>query len=129
MSTYIQLSDVKDGIVQGIDIEPYLREADEAIEDLAERLGATVADIETDPLHYKIRRYGIAYALMRVCQDRISAAQVDTPPDQNKYSILYGLYKRELKDLDGEISIEMVTGTVNEIRDRANLTTAVIFRG
>lgn len=129
MSKYLEISDVKDNISTGQDLEPYLAEADEAIEDLAERLGAEIDDIKTTPLHYKVRRYGIAYALMRFSQDRISAAQIDQPPDGNKYMILYSMYKRELKDLDGNISVEMVTGDVDELRDRANHGTCVIFRG
>jgi len=130
MSTYISVSDVTDSISEGIDLEPYLMEADDAIEDLAERLGVREAtDIETAPIHYKVKRYGIAYALMRMCQDRIAKAQSDTIPEQNKYSIMYGLYRRELKELDGSISAEMMTGDVQQIRDRANNMTAVLYRG
>jgi hypothetical protein len=129
MSTYLEISDIKDAVIRGQDIETYMSEADEAIEDLAERLEVPASDIEIAPLHYKVRRYGVAYVLMRFCQDRISAASADQPPEQNKYAILYGMYKRELKDLDGEISYEMVAGSVNRLRDRANLGTATIFRG
>ena len=129
MSTYLEISDIKDSIIDDIDASPYMAEADEAIEDLAERHDVQVADIETDPLHYKIRRYGIAYTLMRLCQDRISKAATVQPPETNKYTILYGLYKRELKDLDNEISYEMLTGNVNTMRDRANMASVTIFRG
>ncbi len=129
MSTYFELSDIKDAVIAGQDVEVYMAEADEAIEDLAERHAVAVADIETDPVHYKVRRYGIAYTLMRFCQDRISKASADQPPEQNKYTILYGMYKREMHDLESEISYEMLSGTVNNMRDRANLATVTVFRG
>ena len=128
--SYLELTDVTDSISRGVDMQPYLLEGDDAIVDLAERLGVRDPDdIESDPLHYKVRRYGVAWAMSRFCQDRIGASSPEVSPETNKYFVMYGVYKREVQDLETGISYEMMSGTVSAIRDRANHVSVTLFRG
>jgi len=123
-SNYINANDIKANISIGFDLEEYLEEADGEIEDLAQKLGVSTTDIETNPIHYKVKRYGVVYVLMRLCQDKIGTNNPDVP-EIEKYMVLYGVYMKEYERLKSEISVEMLTGNVNEIRDRAILSGAI----
>ena len=117
--SYIKVSDIKAKVAEGFQLQDYILEADDAIEDLAESLGVRdTDDIETDPLHFKLKRYGVVYILMRLCQDKMGANDVAIDLTE-KYLVQYGVYKKELVALKSEISREMVTGVVNQIGDRA----------
>jgi hypothetical protein len=127
MSRYITVDDIKSNIVAGFELQSYLDESDEEVQDLAERLGVRdPSDIKV-PLHYKIRRYAVVYTIMRLCQDKIGTNNIELP-EYEKYLVQYQMYKKELEELRGQISIEMLIGQVNEIRDRA-VNTGTIFRG
>jgi len=126
--SYITVADITDRIAEGIDLTSYIAESDEAVDDMAEELGATASEIETAPLHYKVRRYAILYVLMRMCQDALGVCNLDNPAN-NKYLIGYNMYKEQLGQCRKQVSYEMVVGTVSKTRDRANTQTAVIFRG
>ena len=126
--SYIQTADVTASIAIGFDLEPYIEEADSEIDDLAERLGVRdTADIETNPLHYKIKRYAIAYILMRLCQDKAGTNNVDAI-ESDKYAALYSMYRQEVETARPQISVEMYTGTVNSTRDRAT-SSGALYRG
>jgi len=127
MSNYIQVDDIKSNIVQGFELQPYLYETDEEVRDAAERLGVIDPDDIHIPLHYKIKRYAVVYTLMRLCQDKMGTNNVEMP-EMEKYAVQYGMYNKELEQLRGQLSIEMFTGKVNEIRDRA-INTGTIYRG
>lgn len=124
--SYIAVSDIKSNIAQGFSLQDYILESDEEINDLAESLGIrTLTDIKTDPLHYKIKRYGVSFILMRLCQDKMGTN--DVAIDTEKYLIQYGVYKKELAALKGEISQEMFTGQVNGMNDRS-VFSGLIYR-
>ena len=126
--SYISTSDITANVAIGFDLEPYINEADGEIDDLAEKVGVRDPDdIETDPLHYKIKRFGVAYILMRLCQDKAGTNNVDQI-DLEKYLTLYNVYRKEVEALRPQISEEMFTGPVDEIRDRA-MNSGVLFRG
>jgi hypothetical protein len=125
--SYINPDDLKASVAIGFDLEPYLEEADGEINDLAQRNGIFSSDIQTNPLHYKVKRYGVVYILMRLCQDKLGTNNTDIP-DIEKYMVLYGIYLKELEKLKSEISVEMMTGEVDEQRDRA-IMSSVIYRG
>ena len=129
MANYIDADDITDKVISDtFDLTDYLAESTEAVNDLAERRGVRDSDnIETDPVHFKVKRYAIEYVIMRVCQDNIGVNNVESI-DFEKYSVKYTIAKQMVKQLDTEISIEMLTGSVDEIRDRANIHTAKIFR-
>jgi hypothetical protein len=126
--SYITIADITDKIAEGLDMTQYIAESDEAVNDLAEELGAATTEIETAPLHYKVRRYAILYSLMRMCQDSLGVCNLDNPAN-NKYLIGYNMYKEQLAACRKQISLEMIDGSVVNTRDRANLQTTVIYRG
>ena len=118
--SYISTSDITDKIADGFEVQQYILESDDAVEDLAEKLGVrSTSDIETSPVHHKVRRYAIAYCLMRLCQDKVGAASTDVP-EANKYLIGYEMYKKEVSSLTKEINYQMFTGEVNAVRDRVS---------
>lgn len=113
--SYITAEDIKSNFANGFDITEYLNETEQEINDVAQRLGVDQEDIST-PLHYKIKRYAIAYTLMRIAQDKIGTNQPDTAIE--KYKDLYALYKSEQSDLFPQLTYEMFTGNVNNIISR-----------
>lgn len=126
--SYIRANDIKSHIAQGFDLTPYIAEADQEINDLAERLGVRdTSDIETNPLHFQIKRYAIEYVLFRLCEDKAGIANPDSV-EFDKYMTLTEYHKKRFGEYRSSIGREMITGNVNEIRDRATRT-AVIFRG
>lgn len=128
MSKYLSYDDIKANVANGFELNPYMDEADKEIEDLAEILGVrNTDDIETNPVHHKVKRFGVVFAMMRLCQDKIGTNNPEMS-DMEKYVVLYNMYKKEYSDIKNEISVEMITGEVNEIRDRA-INTGNIFVG
>jgi hypothetical protein len=125
--SYIIRTDITDNIASDFDLTPYIDEAENEINDLAQRNGVATADIETDPLHYKVKRYAVCFALMRLCQDKMGTNNIDIP-SLEKYSIKYDIYLKELKHLREEITYEVLTGNILELRDRA-VVSGTLFRG
>ncbi len=79
--------------------------------------GVLVNDISL-PLHYKIKRYGIAYLLKRLAQDKIGTNQPDVTLE--KYKDMYELYSTEVKELFPQLTYQMFTGTVQNIIGRTS---------
>lgn len=125
--SYITRELIKDKIIENFDIADYIEETENEINDLAETLGVSVDDIEDDPLHYKIIRYGVAFCLKRLCQDKTGANNVDLP-DIEKYYIKYKMYDKDVKELKPQITREMFEGYVDEIKDRARVS-GTLYRG
>lgn len=125
--SYISSDDILDTIVTGLDLSPYLAEVKLEIEDLAEQKGVRDTTQISDPIHYKLKRYGICYVIMRVCQDKLGLNDVSIP-ELEKYKIKYDMYKKEIAELRDLITYEMITGTIGAIRDRV-VNTGLIFRG
>lgn len=116
--SYIAVSDIKSNLAQGFALQDYILEADEEINDLAEALGVRdITKIETDPLHHKLKRLGVVFIMMRLCQDKLGTND-PTIDFMEKYLVQYNLYKKELASLKSEINYEMITGEVNELSDR-----------
>lgn len=123
----ITRDDIKDTIVDGFDIEDYLAKTDSEIIDLAESLGVAEDDIENDPLPYKVKEYAVAFCIAELCQDKAGTNNVETPLFE-KYMVKHSMYTKKLNRLRSQISYEMLTGTVDELRDRA-VVTGTLFRG
>lgn len=117
--SYIAVSDIKSNLAQGFALQDYILEADDEIEDLAEALGVRdTSDIEADPLHHKIKRFGVCFIMMRLCQDKMGTND-PTIDVMEKYLVQYNLYRKEMASLKSEITAEMFTGLVDQISDRA----------
>lgn len=115
--SYITAEDIKANLTQGFDISGYIEEAGQEIEDVAQRLGVSVTSISL-PLHYKIKRYGIAYLLKRLAQDKIGTNQPDITLE--KYKDMYELYSNEVKELFPQLTYQMFTGNVQNIIGRTS---------
>jgi hypothetical protein len=124
---YIERADIKDRIIEGFDLSEYLTETNAQLQDLAESLGVDSTDIETDPLHNTIKRFCVVYTVMRLCQDKAGANNVEIS-ESEKYAFKYQVYRKEFEDLRGRISAEMICGQVSSIRDRAT-NTGTLYRG
>lgn len=123
--SYIKVSDIKANLATGFQLQDYILESDEEINDLAQQLGVQTTEIKTDPLHYKVKRYGVVFILMRLCQDKMGTNDVAMLED--KYLVQYDIYRKELAGLKDEINREMLTGVVDQIADRS-IGTGFIYR-
>ena len=123
----ISRSDIKDTIIGQFDLADYLTETNDAVIDLAESLGVCEDCIDDDPIHNTIKRYAIAYCLMRLCQDKMGTNSTDMP-EQDRYFVKYNIYKNEAEQLRKHITYEMMTGNVQDIRDRA-IVSGTMYRG
>jgi len=126
-NTYISSDDITDNIVSGFDLSAYLTESYKEIEDLAEEKGVRTSTDIASPLHYKMKRYAICFVIMRLCQDKCGTNNVDIP-ELEKYVIKYNMYRKELAQLKDLITFEMITNSINSLRDRS-IQTGIIFRG
>jgi len=123
---YINVNDVKASIATGFNLQTYIDEANDAVDDLAEEHGLYDKTLLKQPLPWRVKRYAVVYALMRLCQDKIGSNNLDSI-ESEKYAVLYGVYRKELQEIRGDISYEMLTGTVAKVRDRS-INSNVIFR-
>jgi hypothetical protein len=123
--SYLTAADIKSNLVNGFDINSYLDEADSEINDLAERVGVRDSSSISTPIHYKLKRYGVVFVLMRLAQDKIGTNSPDVALE--KYRDLYEMYKTELRDLTPQITYEMITGTVNSMIARTSVFN--LYRG
>lgn len=114
--TYITADMLTANVSEKFDVSGYVSEANEEIEDLAQRLGVRDTSDISVPLHHKVKRYGICYCLLRLSQDKIGTNTPDVTLE--KYVKLYDLYTQELNDLSKQITKQMVTNDIDEIIDR-----------
>ena len=129
MGTYIDDVDINVNIIKQFPLTDYITRADKAVVDLAEELGVrNTADIETSPVHWKLKEYAKAYLIVDVCRDKIGTNNVETR-DVEKYIVTYDIWHKRLKELKSEITYPMITGEVDEIRDRAGIASGRVFRG
>jgi hypothetical protein len=126
MSVYLKPTDIKANVAQGMDLNTYLDEADSAIIDLGQELGAESTDI-TNPPHYQVKHYAVNYVMLRLCEDKMGTCSPDSL-QFDKYYQLCEYYRRRVGDIRNRISVEMMTGNVLNQRDRAILT-GMLFRG
>jgi hypothetical protein len=124
--SYIDVTDIKANLIAGFDVAPYIEEADDEINDVAERLGVRGLSSIKVPVHYKIKRYGIAFILKRLAQDKIGTNQPDISLE--KYKEMFLLYSQELKELFPQLTSQMFTGDVGSIIDRTS-TVGNFYRG
>jgi len=114
--TYITADMLTANVSDKFDVGPYLDEANSEIEDLAQRLGVGDPTDISSPLHHKVKRYGICYALLRLSQDKIGTNTPDIAIE--KYTRLYEVYQGEIDRLNKQITKQMITNSVDEILDR-----------
>jgi len=91
------------------------------------QVDALTTDIETDPVHFKVKQYAVAWVGREMCRDYMGTNNNDLPVEIEKYAVKYKIYKDRVKELAGEITEEVLTGDVGDASDRA--TTHRLFRG
>jgi HPt (histidine-containing phosphotransfer) domain-containing protein len=116
---YITAADIKSNLTTGFDLTEYLDEVENEIIDLAQKLGVRSTTDIASPLHYKVKRYGVVFVLMRLAQDKLGTNLPDVSLD--KYDRLYQMYKKEIDDLKSQITREMITNNIDEIIDRTTV--------
>ena len=121
--SYIEYSDITDSVVRAFGettVTPYITKSDYQVNDVAEQLGITDTDqIETDPVHFKIKEYAIAYVGREVCMDKMGMNNNNLPVEIEKYAVKYKLYREKVLALRKELSLPMFNGTVDQAKDRA----------
>lgn len=85
----------------------YLSHANAEIEDMAIRLNVPIASIVT-PIHYKIKRYAVQYALSVFAEDNIGFNNEDK--DNDKYKDLFKRCQYLMQESRPSISSVMFTG-------------------
>ncbi len=96
----------------------YIDQANQEIEDLAQRLGVmNVLEIR-QPIQYQIRRYGINYAYSLYAQDLIGANEIDIG-ENDLYKDLFERSQYLINQILPDITKEMFTGKVETREDRS----------
>jgi len=85
----------------------YVDQANMEIEDFAIRLGVSVTNIVT-PIHYKVKRYAVLYALSLFAEDNIGFNQ--ETPDLDTYKDLFQRSQYLLQEARPDVSTVMFTG-------------------
>ena len=126
---YITEPDIRVNVIKQFALTDHITRANLAVEDLAETLGIReVADIETNPVHWKVKEYAKAFLIIDVCADKMTTNNVDVAENE-KYAYLHDIWLKKLSVLKQEITPAMMTGTVDEMRDRGLMGTGILFRG
>jgi hypothetical protein len=101
----------------------YCNEANEEIEDLAQRLGVMDVSLIKMPIHNTIRRYAINFALSIFSQDLMGANSVQmTEGYGREFDFYESLFKRceyLMNQQLPDITYEMMTGEVKSRSDRS----------
>jgi len=121
MADYIVDADITDNILTSFStLSDYVTDSDDAVESMAESKGVLDSDdIETDPVHFLVKKYAIAWVGMEMCLDYMGTNNNDLPVEIEKYAVKYKLYKDKIALLDSQITGAMLTGDVDEASDRA----------
>jgi len=129
-SDYVAFSKVTDNLVKAFGesaLATWITEADDHLESVAEEVGVREPDdIEVSPLHHVLTRYWLAYLGWAVFRDKIGTNNVEIINE--KYLVKFDIYAKMISQLRPQISYEMVTGEINEIRDRATAMSGILFR-
>lgn len=106
----------------------YIDQANVEIEDLAIRKGVEVADISV-PLHVKIVRYGVQYALSVFAEDRIGFNNNEgTLGGEDIYDSLFKRSRYILQNVKQDITPTMFTSATPTQANRA-IASQIIYRG
>ena len=129
MGTYITSADITNKIFNRnppTTISGYIDQANIEIEDLAIRKGVAVADIVT-PVHVKIVRYGVQYALSLFAEDRIgfNSSEGDIQ-GEDVYDSLFKRSRYLLQNVKQDITAVMFTGEEQTQANRAVVSQIIV---
>jgi len=118
---YITADDITDNLTVGSDMSSYISDANDAIEHLAKEKQVDIEKIKTDPIDYKLKKYGIYYAIMLFLLDKAGTNNNDFPADIEKYKVKYEIYKRLIKEIYDDITWQMIAGDADNRSDYAGV--------
>jgi hypothetical protein len=128
---YITSADINNKIFNRnpVDVrQVYIDQANVEIEDLAIRKGIAVEDIST-PIHVKIQRYGVQYALSIFAEDRIGFNNSEAEMGgEDVYDSLFKRTRYILQNVKQDITPVMFTSATETPINRA-VCSQVIVRG
>lgn len=128
---YITSADINNKIFNRnpVDVRQiYIDQANVEIEDLAIRKGIAVEDIST-PIHVKIQRYAVQYALSVFAEDRIGFNSSEgTVGGEDIYDSLFKRTRYILQNVKQDITPVMFTSATETPLNRAVMS-QVIVRG
>jgi len=131
MATYINDSDITDLVLKdfGAELSAKVTLSDAEVEDMAERKGLIDKDeIETNPVHYQVKKYAINWVARELCLDALGKNNVDVSQIE-KYDRLYDVYRRRLRETDSAITKQILRGSVSNTRDRGGVNSDILFVG
>ncbi len=125
MATYISATDITDMLFTETAFSTLLTAkltaSDAAVVDLAEKWDVESTDIETDPVHYIIKKWAAAWVCRELALDAMGKNNPDIA-DIEKYKIKYDIYKGLTAEYEAQINYEVLTGTVTEAQHRSTKT-------
>ena len=131
MATYISTSDITDSVLLETALSTLLTAkitaSDAAVVDLAERFGVESASIEITPVHYLVKRWAAAWTCRELSMDLIGKNSADIP-DLEKYKIKYDIYDKLLSEIEPQINVAVLAGSVSVAQDRAGIQCGTLFR-
>lgn len=131
MATYISITDITDSMLLETAylsfLSAKLTASDIEMADLAEKKGAFNVTLK-NPAHSVVKKYLIAWVCRELCKDIIGKNKVEFV-ESDIYYQKYKLYKSEAADYEGEITREMLVGTIDNIRERQGPRVGTLFIG
>lgn len=111
MSTYVVRAEVADKQLQALVTDDYLADTDLYIQNLALRLGLTVAQIKS-PLTFTAKKLAIAYLCTAIARDNIgiNIQAQGYGADIDLYKSKWKTWSAEFERLEPQVSAEVLTG-------------------
>jgi len=131
MADYISASDLTDKVINSFPSATRTAKitlSTTALNDLAATKGVDSDSIETDPVHYLVKQWCIAWVGMEICFDHMGTNNNEFA-EQEKYRIKYREYRERVNDLTSQITPQVLYGSTDSIRDRATVKMGILFRG
>lgn len=125
-------TDIKDELIKNIvtNDETYLDRADDALVDLASRMGIEEDDIETTTLPYHVKEYLKAYVGWEVCFNNLGLNKQKIGQDGlelDPYDIKLPFYEKRLDKFKSGMTAEILTGDADTPEEYASQS-ANIYR-
>ena len=127
MADYIATTDIRDKVIATFtDLAGYVTESTNFMNDFTASKGLETTDIETDPLHYRVKEMLIYFAQMRASEDRIGlqanvAIRAQSQP-VDMYQQKYDRYREEFERLRDSVTEEMIKGIADTPAEYTNMS-------
>jgi hypothetical protein len=129
LENYIVLTDITHVHIKQFpdeEIQPYVDEANDQLEDLALQLGVDPTEIAT-PVPIVIKRYLSNYVVMRVAQDSMGSNGVEISAE-DMYVVMAEGFKTICESLRKQITPELLMGVSDSNPKARSVSTGKLFR-